>query len=59
LLKLDARTYEPISDILPEGKYKVEKIERKLNQQKVRGGQKGTWILTLVSNPPQQPALNS
>ena len=59
LLKLDARTYEPISDILPESKYKVEKIERKLNQQKVRGGQKGTWILTLVSNPPQQPTLNS
>jgi len=51
LLKLDARTYVPISDILPEGKYKVEKIERKLSQQKVRGGQKGTWILTLVSNP--------
>ena len=59
LLKLDARTYESISDILPEGKYKVEKIERKLNQQKARGGQKGTWILTLVSNPPPQPALNS
>jgi DNA adenine methylase len=59
LLKLDARTYEPISDILPEGKYKVEKIERKLNQQKARGVQKGTWILTLVSNPPPQPALNS
>jgi DNA adenine methylase len=53
LLKLDARTYELISDILPEGRYKVEKIERKLSQQKVRGGQKGTWILTLVSNPPQ------
>jgi DNA adenine methylase len=53
LLKLDARTYELISDILPEGKYKVEKIERKLNQQKVRGGQKSTWILTLVSNPPR------
>jgi DNA adenine methylase len=53
LLKLDARTYELISDILPEGRYKVEKIERKLNQQKVRGVQKGTWILTLVSNPPQ------
>jgi DNA adenine methylase len=53
LLKLDARTYEPISDILPESKYKVEKIERKLNQQKVRGGQRDTWILTLVSNPPR------
>ena len=53
LLKLDARTYELISDILPEGKYKVEKIERKLNQRKVRGEQKGTWVLTLVSNPPQ------
>ena len=51
LLKLDARTYEPISDILPEGKYRVEKIERKLSQRKVKGGQKGTWVLTLVSNP--------
>ena len=53
LLNLDARTYELISDILPEGKYKVEKIERKLSQQKVRGGQRGTWLLTLVSNPLQ------
>jgi site-specific DNA-adenine methylase len=53
LLKLDAKTYELVSDILPEGKYVVERMERKLYQQKIRGGQKGTWTLTLVSNPPR------
>ena len=51
LLKLDAKTYGLINDILPKNRYTVEQIERKLFQQKVRGGQKGTWILTLVSGP--------
>jgi hypothetical protein len=29
----------------------VEVIERALHMQKVRGGKKGTWLLTLVSSP--------
>jgi DNA adenine methylase len=53
LLKLDYRTYEVIKDVLPEGRYKVEVIERPIHMQKVRGGKKGRWLLTLVSNPPQ------
>ncbi|MFP3192886.1 MAG: DNA adenine methylase [Thermoproteus sp.] len=55
LLKLDAKTYELISDILPKSKYVVERVERKLYQQKARGREKGTWTLTLVSNPPRAP----
>jgi DNA adenine methylase len=49
LLKLDKKTYEMISDILPSDRYNVELIERKLNMQKVRGQQRGTWTLVLVS----------
>ena len=51
LLKVDKKTYELISDILPSGKYKVEEFERKLNMQRVRGAQKGVWTLVLVSTP--------
>jgi DNA adenine methylase len=51
LLKLDYKTYELVRDILPDGRYKVEVIERALHMQKVRGGKKGTWLLTLVSSP--------
>jgi DNA adenine methylase len=51
LLKLDYRTYEAIKDILPDGVYRVEIFERALHMQKVRGGKKGKWLLTLVSNP--------
>jgi DNA adenine methylase len=51
LLKLDYKTYEPIRDILPEGRYKVEVIERSLHMQKIKGGKRGKWLLTLVSNP--------
>ena len=51
LLKLDYRTYKLIEDILPDGIYRVEVIERALHMQKVRGGKKGKWLLTLVSNP--------
>ena len=52
LLKLDYRTYELVKDILPEGRYRVEVFERPLHMQRVRGGKKGKWLLTLVSNPP-------
>jgi DNA adenine methylase len=51
LLKVDKKTYDLISDILPTDKYKVEVFERKLNMQKVRGKQRGTWTLVLVSSP--------
>ncbi len=51
LLKLDYRTYEVIKDILPDAVYKVEVIERALHMQRVRGGKKGKWLLTLVSSP--------
>ncbi len=51
LLKLDKKTYEPISDILPADRYNVEILERKLHMQRVRGRQRGTWLLTLVSSP--------
>jgi DNA adenine methylase len=50
LLKLDKKTYDLISDILPNGKYNVETFERKLNMQRVRGTQRGTWKLVLVSS---------
>jgi len=49
LLKVDKKTYEAISDVLPADKYNVEVFERKLHMQRVRGGQKGTWTLVLVS----------
>jgi DNA adenine methylase len=52
LLKLDYKTYELVRDILPEGRYKVEVVERALHMKRVRGGKKGTWLLTLVSRPP-------
>jgi DNA adenine methylase len=51
LLKLDYRTYEVIKDILPDGVYRVEVFERALHMQRVRGGRRGKWLLTLVSNP--------
>jgi DNA adenine methylase len=51
LLKLDYRTYEVIKDVLPDGVYRVEVFERPLHMQRVRGGKKGKWLLTLVSNP--------
>jgi len=52
LLKLDKETYLLIRDILPEGKYNVEFIERALHQQKVKNKPRGKWTLVLVSNPP-------
>jgi DNA adenine methylase len=51
LLKLDYRTYELVKDVLPEGRYRVEVVERPLHMQKVKGGKKGKWLLTLVSSP--------
>jgi DNA adenine methylase len=50
LLKVDKKTYELISDILPGDRYSVEVFERKLNMQRVRGTQRGTWTLVLVSS---------
>jgi len=50
LLKLDKKTYGLISDILPASKYNVEMFERKLNMQRVRSRQRGTWTLVLVSS---------
>jgi DNA adenine methylase len=50
LLKVDKKTYELISDILPGDRYNVEVFERKLNMQRVRGTQRGTWTLVLVSS---------
>jgi len=51
LLKLDYRTYELVKDLLPDSKYVVEVFERPLNMQRVKGGKRGKWLLTLVSNP--------
>ena len=50
LLKLDYRTYELVSDVLTKDRYVVEVLERPLNMQRVRGGKRGRWLLTLVSN---------
>jgi DNA adenine methylase len=50
LLKVDKKTYELINDILPGDKYNVEMFERKLNMQKVKDKQRGTWLLVLVSS---------
>jgi len=50
LLKLDKKTYDLISDILPASKYNVEMFDRKLNMQRVRSRQRGTWTLVLVSS---------
>jgi hypothetical protein len=33
------------------GRDRVEVVERPLHMQRVRGGKKGRWLLTLVSNP--------
>jgi site-specific DNA-adenine methylase len=49
LLKLDKSTYELISNILPNNEYRVEVIERKQHLQRVKGRQRGTWTLVLVS----------
>jgi DNA adenine methylase len=49
LLKLDKSTYELISDILPSDRYNVETIERKQHLQRVKGRQRETWTLVLVS----------
>jgi DNA adenine methylase len=51
LLKLDYKTYELISDVLPDGRYKVEVVERTRHMKKVRGRQRDKWLLTLISNP--------
>jgi DNA adenine methylase len=50
LLKVDKKTYELVSDILPADRYIVEMIEHKLHMQKVKERRRGTWILVLVSN---------
>ncbi len=54
LLKLDYRTYELVRDILPDGRYKVEVVERTRHMKKVKDGQRDRWLLTLVSNPATQ-----
>jgi DNA adenine methylase len=59
LLKLDYRTYELISVILPKDKYVVEVMERVLNMQRVKGSKRGRWLLTLVSNPPAAQKVES
>jgi DNA adenine methylase len=50
LLKLDKETYTLIRDILPEGKYNVEFVEKYLHQQIVKNTHRGKWILVLISN---------
>jgi DNA adenine methylase len=50
LLKVDKKTYELISGILPADRYNVEMLERKSHMQRVRGRQRGTWTLVLVSS---------
>jgi DNA adenine methylase len=54
LLKLDYKTYELVRDILPDGRYKVEVLERTRHMKKVKDGQRDRWLLTLVSNPATQ-----
>ena len=51
LLKLDDRTYSLIQDLLPEEFYRVERIEKVMNMDKKRGGEKRRkWTLVLVSS---------
>jgi DNA adenine methylase len=52
LLKLDYEMYKLIKDILPEGMYRVEVVERTRHMKKVKEGRRDRWLLTLVSNPP-------
>ena len=52
LLKLDYETYKLIKDVLPEGRYRVEVVERTRHMKKVKEGRRDRWLLTLVSNPP-------
>jgi DNA adenine methylase len=54
LLKLDYRTYELVKDVLPDGRYRVEVIERIRHMKKTKRRQRDTWLLTLVSNPTAQ-----
>jgi site-specific DNA-adenine methylase len=54
LIKLDYKMYELVSDILPDGRYKVEVLERTRHMKKVKEGQRDRWLLTLVSNPATQ-----
>jgi len=51
LLKVDKKTYGWISDILPRRRYKVEEFEQKKHMVKVRGAQRDTWTMVLVSKP--------
>ncbi|MFZ8811049.1 MAG: DNA adenine methylase, partial [Pyrobaculum sp.] len=50
LLKLDYKTYELVKDILPDGRYNVEVVERIRHMKMVKDVQRDTWLLTLVSN---------
>ena len=56
LLKVDKKTYSKISDILPPGRYAVEEFERKKNMVVVKGAQRDTWTMVLVSTPAQNAA---
>jgi len=51
LLKVDNKTYSKIRDILPASRYRVEELERKKHMQRIRGAQRGTWTMVLVSTP--------
>ncbi len=50
LLKVDDETYEYVKDVLPEGKFKVEKVEETLFLDKRRGKKRRMYVLVFVSN---------
>jgi len=52
LLKLDEKTYNVVQDILPNDKYKVERLERTLNMQKVIEKNRDKWTLVLIESMP-------
>jgi DNA adenine methylase len=49
LLKLNDRSYSYVQDILPEGKYVVERIELPLYHQVKKMKNRDKWVLVLVS----------
>ena len=52
LLKLDEKTYSVVQDILPNDRYKVERLERTLMMNKNREIKKENWILVLIESMP-------
>jgi len=50
LLKLDEKTYSVVQDILPNDRYKVERLERTLMMNKNIETKRDNWTLVLIEN---------